>query len=385
MRASDHAIQLQAATRYELGLQHGAPEAAHASLIAGESDAQFRTRLMRAIALKNFGGSFSMARAIRGMVENHHDGIEREMLQEAARQAGAEPYDAAHPRRIVLPWSYFVRDLQVATGAGGGYLAATSVNEALDILRPWSVAARAGVTVIERLRDSVTQPVTASKATITWLTDEAAPGSESTPALGQIAFTPKLAVGLVELSRRYLLQGVNAEAFVRRELLRTAATAIDQAIFAGSGNNGQPLGLANTPGIQTQAGAGRSYANVLSMKGAIAGANAPDDQIAFIGTPAVRELLEAREVIADTGRFVWDDDRVASRPAFVTTDMPAATLACGSWPDAILGLWGPGIVVELNPFAPTQFPRGIVQVRVIISCDVGFAHPASFCAASPVT
>jgi hypothetical protein len=192
-----------------------------------------------------------------------------------------------------------------------------------------------------------------------------------------------MAIGWLEMSRKFLLQGVNAESFVRHELLRTAATAVDQAIFAGAGNNGEPYGLANTPNVQVQAGTGLSHANAAHMKALVTAENAPDDELAFIAPPGVREVLETRERAAGNG-YVWDANNVASVVAHVSTDMPTACLALGPWSDCLLALWGSGIVVELNNYGTTQFQRGIAQWRVVVSCDVGFAHPPAFCWASAI-
>jgi hypothetical protein len=123
---------------------------------------------------------------------------------------------------------------------------------------------------------------------------------------------------------------------------------------------------------------------VLNMKENISTQDAPDDSIAFIGTPAVRELLEGRERAAGNG-FIWDDDRVASKPAYASTDVPASTLICGAWSEVIVGLWGSGFVFELNPYDATGFKTGIIQARVLMSADVAVAHATAFCLASSVT
>jgi hypothetical protein len=76
---------------------------------------------------------------------------------------------------------------------------------------------------------------------------------------------------------------------------------------------------------------------------------------------------------------------VASRPAFATTDLPAATLVCGAWSDAVLALWGDGFRFELNPYDPAGFKAGTISARVIIECDVAIAHPTAWCVASSIT
>lgn len=120
------------------------------------------------------------------------------------------------------------------------------------------------------------------------------------------------------------------------------------------------------------------------MKRKCADNNAPDESIAFLAPPTVRELLEARERATGSG-FIWDDDKVASRPAFASTAVPSATMIAGAWPELYLGIWGDGIMVEINPYDPSGFKAGIVQARVMVSCDVAVLHPTAFCAATSVT
>ena len=50
-----------------------------------------------------------------------------------------------------------------------------------------------------------------------------------------------------------------------------------------------------------------------------------------------------------------------------------------------LGIWGAGFVVEINPDDPTAFKQGIIQARIIVSCDVAVLQPAGFVVASSIT
>ena len=282
----------------------------------------------------------------------------------------------------VRPYLSF-RDLTVAVASGGGYLKGTEVQDSIDILRPWSVMARAGITIeFGLVGDSVVPKVTA-KSTPSWLTTESSQAPESIPTLAQIPLTPKNAAGFLEYSRHFSKQA-NAPSFVARELLRTVGGSIDQAILNGSGSNGQPLGLIGTTGVQTQLGATLN-AGCATMKRKSAEANVNDEGISFLSTPAVRELLEGREKATGGGKFVWDKDQVADRPAYVSTDMPTATMIAGDFSLVYLGIWGSGLFLELNPFDTTGFKQGLIQARVIVSCDVAVLHPSAFIVASSIT
>lgn len=378
-RTREIAARIDAADRFATARAHGLEDVAAASLRAGESDAAFRARLANRLATRELGGAFSFRRALICMSDGKLDGVEREMLEEVARIAGT-PFD---PSRVVIPFGLFARDLTSASALSGGYLVGTETGEALDVLRPWSVTARAGITVLENLRGNQVLPRTTTKATPVWLSTEGSQATPSTPSLGAMALTPKTAGAGIKFSRQLSLQAA-AENYVRRELLRTVATAVDQAVLTGTGAAGQPTGLLNSAGLLTQSGTSLGWTGVLNMKQQCASANAADASLAFLTTPEVRELLEARERAAGSG-FVWEDESVASRPAYASTDVPAATMICGDWSDVLFGLWGQGFVFEVNPFDPAGFKVGIIEARVLVSCDVAIGHPTSWCVATSIT
>lgn len=301
-----------------------------------------------------------------------------ERCQEAARQAG-KPYDR---NRVLIPWSEFApadfaqRDINVASS--GGYLAdEASIPMVADLLRPWSVATSAGLTVLSGLKANAYIPAETVAPTITWQQLETTQITESAPTIVQVPLVPKTARGVVALSRLLIKQS-DVERVLQRWLLRTAGAIVDTAVLNGSGVSGEPLGVLNTPSLSTQSGTSLAWSGVLHMKKLAADANAVDSDVAFISTTSIRELLEARPRVATYGSgFVWENDRIANCPAYATTLMPAATMLSGSMSQIVLGLWGPGIEIQLNPNDPTLFKSGVVQVAVVVSCDVGLVCPVT--------
>ena len=61
-----------------------------------------------------------------------------------------------------------------------------------------------------------------------------------------------------------------------------------------------------------------------------------------------------------------------------------STLLFGSFDELVIGMWGEGVEVLVNPFGTTQFNSGNVQVRVLASCDVQLKHVGSFAAMTDV-
>jgi HK97 family phage major capsid protein len=302
-------------------------------------------------------------------------GENREALQEAAKRDGV----TLDP---VRPYISF-RDLTVAAGPSAGFLKQTTVQESIDLLRPWSVLARAGIQIEFGLVGDQLIPKVTAKTTPNWLPNEGATGTATTPQLSQISMTPKNVIGSLNYSRQFSKQA-NASQFAARELLRTVGSSIDQAVINGSGVSGQPTGLIGTTGVQTQSGTTLN-AGCATMKRKSAEANVTDESISFLSTPAVRELLEGREKATGGGKFTWDKDLVADRAAYVSTDVPTATMICGDFSLIYLGFWGAGITLEINPYEQTNFRAGIIQARVLAICDVAVLHPSAFVVASSIT
>jgi HK97 family phage major capsid protein len=323
-----------------------------------------------------------LSRAIVQMAGVGLDGAEKEWAMETSKLS-PNGYDA---HRMFVPWSALTRDLNVASDGAGGYLVGVDVLPAVDVLRPFATVVRAGVTVVEGLAGDATLPRTSATASVTWMADETAAATPSTPTLAGPLMQPKTAIGVVQASRNFQKQASDPEAFIRRELLRTAGGIVDGAVLAGAGSSGEPRGILNVTGVGTQSGTSLAWTGVLHMKKVAADANAQDGTIAFIGTTAVRELLEARTKESGGGRYIWEDDRIASCPAYASTLMPTATLLSGPFGMCYLGLWGPGIVVEVNPFDPTLFKSGVIQVRLVVACDVALGcDPAAFTKSASIT
>jgi HK97 family phage major capsid protein len=327
---------------------------------------------------------FSMARVLGQMQEPHglRDGYEREICAGAAISAG-QSFDQ---HRVLIPLAALAtRDL-TATGGGsaGGYLVGTALaSEPTDVLRPWSVVARAGMTILSGLRENFVIPRVVTASGGGWIAEGVA-APESQPVLGQAAMTPKHVATFVEFSRQWRIQSSDSgEALLRQQLLRAVGELVDVAVLAGSGASGQPTGLHLTPGIGTQSGSSLAHAGILNMRETVLTAGGQESNLRWIGTPAVQETLGARERASGGGRFLWDDNGILGKPAAATKNAPSAALTCGDFSAAVLGIWGSALRIEINPYE--RFASGGMSARVILTCDVAFPQPSAFCVATSIT
>lgn len=327
---------------------------------------------------------FSLARVVSQMshATGVRDGFERELCGAAATAAG-EGFD---PHRVLIPLQALsTRDMTAASAPGGGYLVATDIGSPIDVLRPWSVVAEAGVTVMPGLTGNVALPRVTGASSSGWASDEGATFTDGQPTVGQAMLQPKVAATVVSFSRQWRTQSAEGgELLLRQQLLGAVGKLLDQAFFAGTGAGGQPQGLHLVSGIGTASGSGLAHAGLLAMRRQVLAAGGREDRLRWVGAPAVQETLGARERAAGGGRFLWDDGQVLGRPAHATSNAPTGTLTVGDFGAAVMGLWGPPAVrVEINPYQ--AFSSGGLAARVVLLCDFAFPVAGAFSVASSIT
>lgn len=294
-------------------------------------------------------------------------------LEEVAER-NKVPYDPNRP---------FIEFKDLTAAVDMPVISAAEVVDPADMLRPFSVTGQLGIKIETGLVGDTVVPWTSATSPPYWLATEATNVTESQPTLSAKTLKPKTVGVFWEFSRNFAKQA-NAETFVQRELLGTVGTAVDQVVLAGATANNQPDGLLNASGLQTITGTALTGASANAMLQLSADEDANDDTISYLGTPTVRRILQGREKAAGNG-FVWDNNQVAGRPARVTTDLPVGALVCGPWPMIYLGIWGAGFVLEINPYHSTGFKAGIIQARMIVSCDVAVRSANAFVWAISVT
>lgn len=350
-----------------------------------------RASLARTLAdyyheLSGFDGKppprFSLARAVReaGTQLGLSDGYEHEVCSAAVLLSGTRDFVDGH--RLNIPLSA-LRTLTTQPGSQGGYLVGTQTASPIDVLRPYSVIAEAGINMIEGLVNNVAIPRVANAAPGGWI-GEGGSLPEAQPTLGQASLTPRTGGAIVYFSHQLLKQGEAGEALLRQQLLATVGTLLDKAFFVGVGGI-EPIGLLSTPGVQSVSGTGLAHAGLLDMREAVLAAGGREDRLRWVAAPAVQKLLGARERSSGGGRYLWDDGFVLGRPAHATATAPASTLVVGDFTQAYLGIWGPApsIRVEVNPYQ--DFNAAGMAARVLLIGDFVFPQPTAFAVAKAIT
>lgn len=347
-------------------------------------------RAARAASMRQLGISdgerrtFSLARAIAGLVEPRLRGYEHEVSQQLSARTGRK---AATNNSVLIPTDMGLigqqRDMSAATDYAGGYLVGTTNpgSSFIDLLRPELLISQLGATFMGGLRGDATIPRLAAGATANWLTNEATFIPESNQTIGQLALTPKNVGAYTEFSRQLLLQSTpSVDALIANDLTKVVAQTIDAAVFAGTGTAGQPTGIGGTSGIGAVASGTLDYAKVLEFLVDVAGANALSPKTtAFVTTPALCLALKQRHEVSGTYSPLWvgnvREGQMAGAPARTSANITAGTVFCGDWSQVVIGEWGV-LEVAVNPFA--DFKTGIIGLRVMHTVDVGVRQPGAF-------
>lgn len=343
---------------------------------------------------------FNITRALAGACGLQvDDGAEREISRELQRRSGRTvegimiPLAALHrpvERRVLTPGG---------TGAGivGVYLDETQY---IDALRAALVVARLGARYLTGLDTNIDLPRLSATATASWVADGSGIPTDTTEAFNKISLRPHLLGGIVEFTRNMLITSTPAvQDAARNDLVQVLARGIDAAVLAGTGVL-DPLGILNQPGLTIVSGgtngAGVSWAGVLALMEAVQLANAPDANMGFVGNPRVRAqaMNTLRFAGVAAGTVMEDPEKLAGYPFASTTLCPAngvkgtgtglSTLIFGAWSEVLVGIWGEGVEILVNPYGSPQFSAGNVQVRALINADVQIRHIGSFAALTDI-
>jgi HK97 family phage major capsid protein len=292
------------------------------------------------------------------------------------------------------------RDMAVSTDSSGGYLVPPqAIPELIEMLRAEAVIFQMGATLLDNLTGSpVELPRQTGGATAYWVGENTALTS-SDAALGQLKLTPKSVGALVKLSNRLLrLSNPSAEQMVQADLARVVSLAIDLAALRGTGATGDPIGIANTSGINTKAFGTNtpSFDFFFDMEYELAVDNALRGKLGFVFHPCVKRSLSKLKVAqfsGDTGgEYIirpMDANALTNYigyPFAMTTQIPInlgtgtneTEIYFGNWQELIVGQWA-GIEILPSKEAGDAYAKNQTWIRVITDVDIGLRHPESFC------
>jgi HK97 family phage major capsid protein len=306
------------------------------------------------------------------------------------------------------------RDLSTQDDASGGYLVPHQMLPGfITLLRADAVVwQQSGLTTYDGLTGvPVEIPKETTAASIFWVGENVPPATTNVN-FGQIRLEPHKMAGVVKLSNRLIRLGTIAEQVTRKNIAKSIALGMDSMILNGLGGAGQPLGIANTPGISSVAiganGGPFTFQIAENMAFQLQLQNAFRGTLKFIGHPSVFHYMKSERIAQFSGETAgayvilpMNDQNMKDHLGFdflKTTQIPN-NLAKGSgtnltqcffgnWEDSVLGMWSD---VEFKASDTTGDASGsaLTMDQLWIYCFVEVDHQVaraiSFCLVNDAT
>lgn len=332
--------------------------------------------------MRSATGKYSVAKAISEALAGRLTGVEAEFQQELTKgrekRAGAG-FHLALPTEVLLGER---RSQTVGSDPGGGYNVATQLAAVADRFRPALRVQSMGATVMANLTGFLDLPNLASSGAATWV-QENGNATRSAVAFDKVSMGPKTITGEYRLSRRLMLQSSTAlEDLLRRDLGFILAQGLDLAAIDGSGQDAQPLGILNTPGVEketTEILFSDTTANLISAL------NIDDvtGTAAFLTNPTVMKI--ARKIKDTDGHTIPISELFHGQRVEVSTQVPTtigaandkSALIYGQWGELVVGYWS-AVDILLNPYHPDVASNGGALLHAFLDADVAVRHVEAF-------
>lgn len=349
--------------------------------------------------LNQIGRKYSIARAVQSVYQSKNseavDGVERELFEEAKREA--KEAGIALEGNIAIP-SKFIQFkkhkslLDVATEGTDAVF--TEFGGLIPILRPDPILGQLGANFMTGLRGNVQWPRQNGDVAYAFET-ESSDVDETTPTLDNISISPKRFGGYVDATNQFLIQSPwVVEAWLRAQLEARYALTVDQQGLAGDGSSNSCTGIINYSGVNEislgSPGGDMTYAVLLEMIRVTKSANARIGNSAWL-TNAAGEFALSRTPIQSSGvegNFIYKPDigTLIGR-MFATSELIPGDLVEGAqsdlsaiiysprWQSLIIGIWG-GLDLLFDPY--TQALGGKKRFVVNAFMDVEIEQPLEF-------
>lgn len=283
-------------------------------------------------------------------------GLEKEAHQAALKACGRD----IDSKAFIIPddvyrGGRFLKAQNVTTATAGGFTVQNTIGPIIELLRNKMRVVEAGATLLGGLQGNVILPVHVSGSTAYWVSETGAL-TDSQSVFGQKTLTPHRLGSTIPYSTQFLAQSsIDAESFIRNDAATVLAIEKDRAALLGSGVEGQPLGVANTTGINatvTYSNAA-TWADVVEHETGIADDNADFDVMAFILGPTT--VGKWKTILRDSvagAKYLIDDDMTANGYRVFRSKQvgSAAQSFFGAWSQLILASWA-GLEVIVDPYA----------------------------------
>lgn len=226
-----------------------------------------------------------------------------------------------------------INALSRGTNTAGGYaVPSVTMPTILSAMAPASslLQAGAGLVPMEEGAKSVTTAAVDTLPVAAWRLESGAV-QLSEPAFRPVVATPQSLAFYFKISRELLADAPNIESALRLAIGQAFAKELDRAGLRGTGVAPEPLGLANTPGVNVVSNGANGaslagYSGILSGLGAILEADGPMPNAVIV---APRTMIKWGGLLDTTGQPIRKPELVEPLPIIATSQVPT-NLTTGS-------------------------------------------------------
>jgi HK97 family phage major capsid protein len=316
--------------------------------------------------------------------------------------------DAEFEHKVAAESDEVARTMGMGTVGAGGALVPTQYLAAafIDALQARSVTEALGATVLDGLVGSPVEIARlASGMTAEWV-DENEEKPEDDLSFEKLTLTPHEVAAFGRVSNRLvMMSNPSIMTLLGNDLTRAIAGAFDIAALRGTGAGAQPVGITNTPGINTHVlagdvgnGATPTIDDLYDMLYELEADDADMGRMGWALHPRTFNTLRKQRsdsgAAPGTGQYLLQPDVAAPYrgtmigfPFRMTTRLPinltkggsvdCSELLFGNWEDLLLARWGT-LEIRTTQDAGTAFRYNQTWIRASMLGDVGLRHPESF-------
>jgi HK97 family phage major capsid protein len=290
------------------------------------------------------------------------------------------------------------KTMNAGTPSEGGFTVPLAFSgEYIDALVANTLIDKLNIRRVPLVHGNLSIPRMDTTSAISWGGEETV-GGITEPTFGEVNMRAKKLFAKTAMSNTLIREsGVNIEGWVAEDLMRKARIALDDALLNGTGSQYQPLGLANTAGIQTSGSTSTAF-----------GLTTPNDMVALLEQANVRMenvhwLLNPmgeswiRNKAFASGPFAWSDEmsrtgrlrgyefHSSSTVKYVDTTTDYADFWLGDFAEMMFGI-SKDISIEVsregtftnNGNVVSAFDRDLTLIRLIAEVDFACRQPKAF-------
>lgn len=290
------------------------------------------------------------------------------------------------------------KELNAGTPSAGGFTVPLAFSgEYIDALTANTLIDKLNIRKVPLVHGNLSIPRMDTTSAVGWV-GETSSGVVTQPSFGEVNMRAKKLKAITAVSNTLLNEsGVNLEGWISEDLMRKTRIALDNAMLYGTGSQYQPLGLANTTGIQTTGSTSTALALTTpnDMVALLQQANVNLENVHWLLNPIGESWL--RNKAFTSGPFAWSDEMARNKTLrgfdFVSSSIVSYTDAATDYADFWIGdfaemMFGVSrdLTIEMSregSFTDSgtvvnAFDQDLTLIRLITECDFACRQPKAF-------